>query len=90
MIDKDDFKEMIESNNRVSYKVKIEIEPMEFANLGGDGINELLCDEAVEDGHLLEDMTFNWTFDECDGLCIEVHADASSWLEENSDNAEDE
>ena len=87
MILTSDFRENhIDENNRAHYEVKIDLDPMGFSELGIDGLNELLADEAVANGHLLEDLCYSWGFSkdengEINGLLVQVSADASSWLD---------
>lgn len=88
MISASDFRENnIYENDRANYEVKIDLDPIDFCQLGLDGLNELLADDAVENGHLLEDLCYTWGFSkdgngEVDGLLVRVSADASSWLSE--------
>lgn len=52
---------------------------------GVDYLNDTLCDDAVEDGYLLEDITYElaWTTKEKDEtlLTLRVSGSASDWLE---------
>jgi hypothetical protein len=65
-----------------SYLIPLD-SPRTLVDLDDDGYNELCCDDAVEDGHLLQDWSGSFEISE-GKVCIRVHvADAAEWIDLN-------
>jgi hypothetical protein len=75
-----DLEPEIDDEGRVQYQIS-GLSLHELIGRDLDDINEMLCDNSVVNGHLLEDMSYRFVaFDPADNtVTIEVDADAEGW-----------
>ena len=76
-----DFLALIEEDDTVTYTSHpISIEHL--ATIGIEGLNEMCCDDIVEDGHLLEDISYSAKSIEGGDVVVEATAHAGTWKAE--------
>jgi hypothetical protein len=78
----------IDNEGRVAYRVA-GFSLYDLINLNMDEVNELLADNAVVNGHLLEDLMYHFAaYDPSDNsVTIEVNADAEGWRSDDEDRS---
>ena len=76
---KAEFQSMIKPDGRVEFTAQT-ISSVPWDKMNSDHKNEVFCDEQVEDGHMLEDISYSNPVQNGKVITVTVNADASNWI----------